>query len=248
MNVLEKKPKGAYHDTLRKIIKLLTFNSPLELKGSSSLSSQQYFGDYDLFVLEDPDKNEFVSFINDVIQKMNDNPDLYFIELKFQDKYGKKMRIYPNGQVGSPFKWEDLDFIKLDLIARIDSIFTEISVIYGINIPDAKNYRKSIEDDIIDLKKEGKYYKILKRKFNLAKLDNNREELLRLSGIFNGNLGKMYQIISNIEAIKTVEKYYNDPDTEKKIKVNLKDIKVDNPYQFLSTETKKINNEAKKLQ
>ena len=52
MDILEKKQKGEFDNDLKDIIKILKFkNNPIELKGSSSLKSQQYFSDYDIFTI-----------------------------------------------------------------------------------------------------------------------------------------------------------------------------------------------------
>ena len=69
MDILAKKPGSQYHDDLKKIIKLMTFDKvKLELKGSSSLASQRFFSDYDLFcVMPKPDQSKFFNFLKDIL-------------------------------------------------------------------------------------------------------------------------------------------------------------------------------------
>jgi hypothetical protein len=208
-------------------MKMMTFKTKLELKGSSSLASQRFFGDYDLFcVMEKPKKDEFFKFIVNLIKKIEDSPDLWFIELKLQGK--KKVKFY-QGDVIEFKNWADVDFIKMDIVARIENRFTEVSVIYSfVTTPiSTEEYITSLKTDIKDLQKEGKYYKILKRQFNIAKAQGNRKELLRLGKVFNGPLGEKYQILSNLDAIQLVLEHYQDEDLVKKIEINLKDLKLE---------------------
>ena len=250
MNILEKRPAAQYHDDLKKIMKLLTFKTKLELKGSSSLASQRYFGDYDLFcVLDKPVKSEFFKFITDLIKKIDESSDLWFIELKLQGK--KKVKFY-HGDVIEFKNWEDVDFVKMDLVARVENRFTEVSVIYSfVTTPlSTEEYLKSIQSDIKELQKEGKYYKILKRHFNIAKAKCDRKELLRLGKVFNGPLGEKYQVLSNLDAIQLVLEHYQDDDLVKKIETNVKDLKlahVPSLIAWAKAQSAELNQSAKSI-
>lgn len=260
MDVLEPKQPLQYKDELKRIIKLLTYKkNKLELKGSSGLASQRYFSDYDLFsLIKKPEPSEFYQFLQETLAKINDSDDMWFIELKLQTK-GKrpqKIRIYPKQTLKESDVekvWEKLDFVKLDLVARIENRFTEVSVIYSFTPepPTVEEYKKSLEEDISELKKEKKWYKVLKRRFNLAKADGNKQELVRLSKIFNGDLGKQYQVISNLEAIQKVLEFYQDPELYKKIVINLKDLHLDPNVENIETwvkeRSKELHSKAKKL-
>jgi hypothetical protein len=263
MDVLERKPAGQYKDDLKRIIKLLTYKkNKLELKGSSSLTSQRFFSDYDLFcVVEKPVEAEFVKFLQDTLQKIKDSDDLWFIELKLQTKgkRPKKIRVFPNqtlkeADVGKV--WEKLDIVKLDLIARMENRFTEVSVIYSFTptVPTKEEYIQSLNDDIRELRKEKKYYKILKRQFNIAKSNDDKKELLRLSKIFNSEMGQEYQTISNLEAIAKVLEFHQEPKLFEKVVVNLKDLHEDPSVasaekieEWVKERSKDLNSKAKKL-
>lgn len=258
MEVAERKPPREYNEELKKLIKLLTFaNNKLELKGSSSLTSQQYFSDYDLFcVLKRPDKSEFFRFISELLKQIDEAEDYYFIELKLQTKTGKKVRIYKQSELKeTEFDkvWDKLEFIKIDLVARIDGYFTEVSCIYSLTQepPSKEDYIKSLEDDIKDLKKEKKWYKILKRTFNMYKADGDKKEMLRLSKIFNGELGKEYQLVSRLEAMSLVLKHHQDPSLTKKMVVALKDLKLPPTLtkieDYIIQKSKELNNKAKRF-
>lgn len=252
MNVLEKKPPRQYNDELKRLIKLLTYrNHRLELKGSASLASQQYFSDYDFFCVLKADKDDFIAFLQDVLKKLDEAEDYWFMELKLQTS-GKKIRFYPEKEFKVTDKvWDVLDFIKIDLVARIDGFFTEVSCIYSFTKedPSKEDYIRSLEEDISELKREKKYYKILKRRFNIAKAQGDKKEVLRLSRIFNSDLGKEYQLISRLEAMSNLLALYQDS-VVKKIQIGLKDLQldaVDSLEQYIKDKSRELNTEAKRF-
>lgn len=256
MDVIQKKAPQEYNDQLKKLIKLFTYkNNKLELKGSASLASQQYFSDYDLFcILQNPEKSAFYDFISELIKK--EVPDLWFIELKLQTKSKKKIRVYPPQTLqNADFDevWDSLDFVKVDFVARIDGYFTEISVIYGFTqtTPTTEDYIRSLQDDIKELRKEKKYYKMLKRQFSIHKALDEKSDMVRLSKVFNSDLGKDYQFISRLEAMKLVLEHYQKDDVLlRKLKIALKDLKVPTGTSvegLLTTRSKQLNTTARKF-
>lgn len=259
MDILEKKQKGEFDDDLKDIIKILKFkNNPIELKGSASLKSQNYFSDYDFFTnimlnygVEEI-YNEFRKILNNIISSY----DLYFIEFKIQTLKGKKYRWYPNDD----FKFEDfkkvfkdIDFAKIDIVSRTQNIFIEVSCIYKFSqvTLSPEDYISSIKTDIKELKKENNYYKILKRLFNIFKLEGDYHNMEILTKVFNSELGKKYKTISNLEAIQSLKEYYKDADTKKKIEINLTDIKEPQSEKSIENNLKNyktdLNNKAKKI-
>ena len=107
---------------------------------------------------------------------------------------------------------------KLDVIGFVqNSRFTDFSAIYEF-----KNNGKTLNPDVIDiatslkrnitaLKQEGNYFKALKRKFALAKVEDNRTEIKRLSDIFNSDLGLLYQITGDIDTLVSLLAYPDAP-------------------------------------
>jgi len=261
MDVLESKPASNYEDDLKKIIKLLTYKKyKIQLKGSASLASQRYFSDYDLFcvVERNGNRDSFYEFLKKLVDDIeyNKETDIWFVELKLQTKTGKKVRIYPKQKLDKTVfdkVYDKLDFVKIDLICRIDSIFTEVSCIYSLSeeSPTQGDYISSLLQDIKELKKEKKYYKILKREFNIQKARGNKDEILRLSRIFNSDMGKEYKLISNLEALHTILENHQEPDVIKKVIINLKDVNlppnIDSINDYIEAKSKQLNNQAKKL-
>jgi len=93
---------------------------------------------------------------------------------------------------------------------------------------------QKLKDDIKDYKKDGKYYKALKREFSLLnyRYKQNKsmkleKRLVELSKFFNSNFGKLYVIYSNLEAIKLMIDNYDDIGAKKRIKLNLKSLGIE---------------------
>ena len=261
MNILEKKELTEFNDKLLAIFTLLKFkNKTLEVKGSGSLRSQEYIGDYDLFTfineaLSARDAyDEFYRILNDVTQHV----DCYFIELKMQSLTRHKFRFKPKDKFNflkfnTHFN-NKLDFIKIDAIARIDNVFTEVSCIYKFGpdtVMSTEQYRDEIHDDIKEYIKDNNYFKVLKRCFSLFKIKNDEQQLLYLTRIFNSKLGEMYSIYCNLETIKLLLENYTDEETKNKVILNLKDIKQsENIYSIdssISAIKKDLNKEAKPI-
>lgn len=242
MDILEKQVP----EKITTVMKRLKFkNNPIELAGSASLKSQRYPSDYDFISFVPRDKDIF-PFLENLMD------DKYFIELKLQGK--KKVKVFPfehitKAQIGS---LATLDFIKIDLILWLENRFKEVSCIYMFaGLPDSTDYKKSIEKDIAELKSEGNHYKVLKRQFSLSKADGDKKNLLRLTKIFNGEMGEEYQLISNLEAIQKVLEYYPDPETIKRVKLNLKEIKlpqeISDVESWIKSKKDELNKKAKEL-
>ena len=169
MDILEPKGNFDLDDNIKNIMKILKFkNNPIELKGSGSLKSQEFFSDYDFFtnIKYNYSLSEIYDEFKNIIRDILKNNDLYFIELKIQKKT-KKYRWFPSDNFDKDDfidKFKDVLFVKLDIVAYINNIFIDVSCIYNFNreatrIDIIAEFRK----DIKDFEKERKYYKILKR-------------------------------------------------------------------------------------
>ena len=256
MDILQPKYKNLLDKKLLNIINLIKFkNNNIELKGSASLSSQKYFSDYDLFsnIQQIPNVEETYNEYKRILQELEKN-DIKFIELKLQTVNNKKIRFKPN----KPFEidkfkkdFNNIDFIKLDIIPFINNTFIEVSIIYKFSKDKltTSNYITMLNDDIKELNKDKQYYKILKRKFNIYKANKDYPKLLFLTEYFNGDNGKIYQKKSNLEAIKKIHEIYKDTLTNRKIEINLKDIKEDininNVNSKINEYAKEVNSNAK---
>jgi hypothetical protein len=96
---------------------------------------------------------------------------------------------------------------KLDVIALVSGRYTEFSIIYEFY-----NNGKVLNKDIIDpeasikesielYEKEGNRFKVIKRKFSLAKLQDNKKDLERYNSILNSEAGKIYVLYSDVKTL-----------------------------------------------
>lgn len=233
MDILQKKSLNEINNDIYKLINTIKIkDNKIILLGSSSLKSQQYFSDYDFYssIKDKPDTDEAYKIFSEILDKIKNYNNCYFIELKLQKKNGNKKKFNKidnfNKKDFDKF-YKDIDIIKIDLIFFTDYEFIEVSIIYNFStdINTKEEYIKNINKDITELKDEGNYYKVLKRLFSIYKLNNDKPKLLYLSKIFNSMLGKQYKKISNLNTILLLLDYYKDNNILKKVEINLKAIK-----------------------
>ena len=258
MNILEKR---YIPSTLTTITQNLMYDkhNELILAGSSGLASQLYPSDYDLItnILMENKEDAYTHFYK-ILDSIKQNDNLFFIELKFQNKKSKyKIDKIDNFTKETFLKYysKELEYIKIDLVVYLTEtkIFKELSIIYNfVN----RNDKKIIEDlkmDYADLIHEKKFYKALKRMFSLIsrnKVPEDKEIMLKkISVFFNSETGKEYQRLNNLLAIQLVfKKYGKDPLVNKKIKTNLKDVgfkSINSLHRYIKKLEDTINNEAR---
>lgn len=251
MDILEPKPKADFDSKVLNIVNRLKFrDNPVEFKGSSSLKSQRFFSDYDLFsnILKKVGAEVAYSTFYKILQSILSEDDIYFTEFKVQNRKGQKYKWFPNETFDKDefFKlFRDIDFAKLDVILWTNNRFIELSIIYNFIEEESENEEiENIKSDINDLKKEKNYFKILKRFFSIFRIKNDNDMLLYLTDVFNSQLGEDYQKLSNLEAIKKVMENYDDERTKKRIELNLKEIGV--PEKQINKTIKKLKSSLSK--
>jgi hypothetical protein len=218
----QKEIEKAYH--------ILQFkNEPLELVGTAGLKRQLYPADYDFlskikFLKTKEMYNEFKKILDNIQQQNN----LYFIEFKFQNKDESKFKIYSIDDFTlktfyKHFKPSKIDYCKIDLIINLENTndFKEVSVIYFIKKKNDEDITKekyilNLEDDYKGLIKEKKYYKSLKRLFTIYKLNMDYKKINILTKFFNSNIGKLYQLKNKLEAVLILLDKFKDDDIIKK--------------------------------
>jgi hypothetical protein len=233
MNITEKRQNN---DEVIKLMKVLKFDKqPIELVGSASLKNMRYFGDYDFITnITETDAKNAYDVLKNIITAIRQNPHYYLIELKIQLNSGKKTKIYlPMAIDYTEFKkdFKKIDFVKLDIVIFIHGRFMEASVIYKFS--DHKltkdEYIKSLEQDIEDFKKDKKYYKVVKRLFNIHRAHGDSDKMHSIMSFLNDeNFGKLYGIKSLMEANSLMKEHYKrDAIVKKKLNESLKGLK---PY------------------
>jgi hypothetical protein len=101
---------------------------------------------------------------------------------------------------------------KMDVISWVqNNRFTDFSCIYIfknngtiLNSPLDPNAEASIRDNMYVLKSQGNYFKMAKRMFALARIQNKRRIIEGLSPMFNGDLGRMYHVYGDIGTLESL--------------------------------------------
>lgn len=94
---------------------------------------------------------------------------------------------------------------KMDCVGLVqNSRFTDFSVIYEFRNkgktlnPDKINIGESLREAILAYSAEGNYFKVLKRRYALAKAENDLAMVRKLTPILNSDLGRLYHITGDI--------------------------------------------------
>ena len=125
--------------------------------------------------------------------------------------------------------FKNISFIKIDYIVFLDFVFKEVSIMYIFkeNEMDTDDIIKKLTDDYSELIDNGENFKAMKRAFSIYKIQKDHPNMKRLTSLFNSNLGKIYEINSNLKTILLLKTMYDDPLTMKRIDINLKFLKID---------------------
>jgi hypothetical protein len=242
MNILEKrKIKSDLYDIIKH---LEIFETKLKLAGSASLMSQQYFSDYDFnckirVKRQTPIFNEFKR----VLTYTNDK--LYFIEFKIEYIDGKKLKLYNVNDLRLHM-FKNISFVKIDYIVFLDYVFKEVSIMYIFNSKKEKEeIIKTLRNDYDDLMTKGENFKALKRLFSIYKIEKDYPNMKNLTALFNSNMGKLYQLNSNLKTIMLLKTMYDDELTKKRIDINLKFLRIEpnsDLNELIKTNDETLNN------
>jgi hypothetical protein len=178
---------------------------------------------------------------------------MFFIELKVQYKDPNKKKKFFATQIDDveipKENFNQIEYIKIDMVIFLIDSFKEISVNYWLN-PVKHDVEQSIIDDIADQIKEKNYYKAVKWTFSLAKFLDDRPKGLLISKFLNNYTGGEYKVLKNLKAIKLLLENYDDPQIRNMVRVNLKNFnitpKISVVNKLIPQLEKKVNKEAKK--
>jgi len=211
-------------------------NSPIVQLGTSSFKSQQYFSDYDCFspvINRNISADKSCKEIKDIFKRINNLENIWFIELKIQNKDGSKEKFFNTDIDCDKFvkAVKELDYLKIDAVVFIKQTnkLTELSIIYSFSdMPPKEQLVNAIKADYDFYYGENNIYKALKRAFSIYRLSDNKEKMVEISGLFNSRTGLLYTISSNLKAIKLVlDGNVSGDNIENKVRVNLQDISND---------------------
>ena len=194
------------------ILKLMSFTGKPKVIGSAALRSVQYIGDYDS---DDYNVKATPQKFKTIVRRVMHLPDVYIGDIKCGEMNGEPIRWKVSEVLKGKLRMGDhyhtlADVIrnpvlfKLDVVAFIDGRYTELSMIYNYGkagtIPD-RQFRQELELEVEEKYREKLYYKMAKRMFSIARLDEDEETALELLPVFNGDLGRLYSIISDLDVL-----------------------------------------------
>ena len=95
---------------------------------------------------------------------------------------------------------------KIDVVSLVQhSRYTDFSCIYEFHTPSGKVMNKmdydivgSLRRDIDYYSKKGKWVKVMKRQFALAKIEDRTASIQYLHSVLSSDLGRLYQIVSDL--------------------------------------------------
>jgi len=94
---------------------------------------------------------------------------------------------------------------KMDVISYVqNNRYTDFSMIYyfrnngKVLNPDPYDFVDSIKENILYYTKKGNLFKVLKRKFALAKFERDASTITKLTPLLNSDLGRIYHVLGDI--------------------------------------------------
>lgn len=193
------------------------------LVGSASYKNILYTSDFDL--TETLSTNDGLNLIYKSFLKIfsdaETDQDYYIIDFKCGETINKDpirwnfKNLKKGYQIIDGIKYNFLDclkmnaMIKIDLVLILNGIFQEVSDVYVFNNnqKSKKDVIKNLSLDMVELKKEGNYFKALKRLFSIELLNDKVNK--PLLDLFNSDYGRFYCLINKLILIQkmTVQKF-----------------------------------------
>jgi len=221
-----------YNNSLTKVINLMSITRKYKVVGSANLRTSEFIQDYDVDEMFKTKGNEakildsLTAKFKDIFKISYKNPELFITDFKagtdpsysedddrFKLRWNKEdmkkgYKILGNGE--KKFFRDclmDKSRLKLDMIYLLNGEFIEISEMYRLNINGRKNYdvsniEQELKNEIKKYKKQGKYFKVLKRKFSLAKWKGIIKK--DYIDIFNGQAGLLNNLINQLKIIQNI--------------------------------------------
>jgi len=223
-------------DVVGIINKLKYKDEPIAIQGSAKLAIQRFYSDIDLFsqINEPASAQKIYSEIRLILKRSQDDRcrNLYFIELKVQNTDESKTKFnnikdFTRTAFLRAIEGKNLDFIKIDFVLYLANTMTELSVIYSFTEPTSvDDPLKALQDEVAEYTRDGNLFKAKKRLFSIYNIQGNTEEMVRLTRLFNSPIGALYQMNSQLKALKLLLEHHKDDATKARASFVLKEMGV----------------------
>jgi hypothetical protein len=210
-----------YNNNIKKIVKLMSMESKVNIVGSAKIKRNIYYSDYDSFsTVKGKNENMIYNHFKSVFEIIRNSENTIITDFKLgENAKGEPLRwtyeeIKRKENNGITFDdaIKQKSIIKMDIVTLQNGRFIEISEVYNIYIDgesnsdySIENIRKELIDDMNEQIKEGNIMKALKRKYSLLNLDN-KDKMIRekLIDYFNSPIGLLNRCKSDLETLLIV--------------------------------------------
>jgi hypothetical protein len=244
-------------DIVSVINKLKYKDEPISIQGSAKLAVQKYYSDIDLFsqINEPQSAQKIYAEIRAILKRSccAKGGELYFIELKVQNTDETKTKFnsikdFTRTAFLRAIEGKNLDYIKIDYVLYLANTMTELSVIYNFTEPTSvEDPLKALTDEVREYESEGNLFKAKKRLFSIYNIQGRTEDMVRLTKLFNSPIGALYQMNSQLKAVKLLLEHHSDDTTKARAKFVLKELGVApsaNLDEIIKTNEDKIQQET----
>jgi hypothetical protein len=210
-----------YNNNIKKIIRLMSLESKVNIVGSARIRKNLYYSDYDSFSkVKGKNENMIYNHFRSVFEIIKNSENTIITDFKLgENSKGEPLRwtyeeIKRKENNGITFDdaIKQKSIIKMDIVTLLNGRFIEITEVYNIYIDGESNsdysidnVRKELTDDMNEQIKEGNIMKALKRKYSLLNLDN-KDKMIRekLIDYFNSPIGLLNRCKSDLETLLIV--------------------------------------------
>jgi hypothetical protein len=210
-----------YNNNIKKIAKLMSLESKVNIVGSAKVKRNIFYSDYDSFsTVKGKNENMIYNHFKSVFELIKNSENTIITDFKMgENAKGDPLRwtyeaIKKRENNGITFEdaLKQKSMIKMDVVTMLNGRFIEITEAYNIFIDGESNFdysidnvRKELNDDMQEQIKEGNYMKALKKRYSLLNLDNkNKAEREKLIDYFNSLIGLLNRCKSDLETMLTV--------------------------------------------
>ena len=184
-----------YNNNVKKIVKLMSMESKVNIVGSAKIRRNIYFSDYDSFeTVKGMNENMIYNHFKGVFEIIRNSENTIITDFKLgvnaksealRWTYEEIKRRENNG-ITFEMAIKQKSMIKMDIVTLLNGRFIEITEVYNIFIDGESNsdysidnVRKELTDDMHEQIKEGNLMKALKRKYSLLNLDNKDKQYVK---------------------------------------------------------------------
>jgi len=222
--ILKKQSLNNFPKAITDIFHLLSISGNYFLIGSANYKNFLYSADFDLNeIYKSKDtktvlNNLYNNFKDKFIEAKKD-PNIFITDFKCGEDNKKEPLRWSYEDMMKGYKIQrkhKYDFrecllmkatMKLDIIAFVNGIATEITDNYFLNIGTKHNSNNDGKKDVVkkliesynELVSEKQYFKAIKRLFSIQVLENKPSK--KLLDLFNSDLGRLYKSIADINII-----------------------------------------------